>query len=97
MANKNITQETFPVLGMSCASCAARVDKTLNHQPGVSKAAVNYATGMATVEYDRSQCSPEALQQAVQATGYDLLIKQDENTLDEVEQAHNKKLSLIHI
>ena len=95
MANKNITQETFPVLGMSCASCAARVDKTLNHQPGVSKAAVNYATGMATVEYDRSQCSPEALQQAVQATGYDLLIKQDENTLDEVEQAHNKKYSTL--
>lgn len=91
MTNKNITQESFPVLGMSCASCAARIDKTLNHQPGVNKAAVNYASGVATVEYDRSQCSPEALQQAVQAAGYDLLIKQDENTLDEVEQAHNKK------
>ena len=91
MANKNITQENFPVLGMSCASCAARVDKTLNHQPGVSKAAVNYASGVATVEYDRTQCSPEALQQAVQAAGYDLLIKQDEQALDEVEQVHHKK------
>ena len=40
MANKNTVQEAFPVLGMSCASCAARIDKTLNHQPGVSKAAV---------------------------------------------------------
>lgn len=82
-------------MGMSCASCAARVDKTLNHQPGVSKAAVNYASGMATVEYDRSQCSPEALQQAVQAAGYDLLIKQDENMPDKVEQAHNKKYSAL--
>ena len=91
MANKNTVQEAFPVLGMSCASCAARIDKTLNHQPGVSKAAVNYASGVATVEYDRSQCTPETLQQAVQAAGYDLLIKQDENTLDEVEQVHNKK------
>ena len=91
MENKNITQESFPILGMSCASCAARVDKALNHQPGVSKAAVNYASGMATVEYDPSQCSPEALKQAVQAAGYDLLIQQGRNTLEEAEQAHDKK------
>lgn len=91
MANKNTVQETFPVLGMSCASCAARIDKTLNHQLGVSKAAVNYASGMATVEYDRSQCSPEALQQAVQSAGYDLLIQQDKDILEEAEQAHDKK------
>lgn len=90
MANKNITQETFPVLGMNCASCAARIDKTLNHQPGVNKAAVNYASATATVEYDSAQCSPEALQQAVQAAGYDLLI-QGENTLEEAEQAHEQK------
>lgn len=91
MANKNTVQETFPVLGMSCASCATRVDKTLNHQPGVSKAAVNYASGAATVEYDPAQCSPEALQQAVQAAGYDLLIKKDANTLEEAEQAHDRR------
>lgn len=91
MANKNTVQETFPVLGMSCASCAARIDKTLNHQPGVSKAAVNYASAMATVEYDRSQCSPEVLQQAVQSAGYDLLIQQDKDILEEAEQAHDKK------
>lgn len=90
MANKNITQETFPVLGMSCASCAARIDKTLNHQPGVTKAAVNYASATAIVEYDSAQCSPEALQRAVQAVGYDLMI-QSENTLEEAEQAHEQK------
>lgn len=93
MENKNITQESFPILGMSCASCAARVDKALNHQPGVSKAAVNYASGMATVEYDPSQCSPEALKQAVQAAGYDLLIQQGRNTLEEAEQAHDKNIA----
>ncbi|MCD8181969.1 MAG: heavy metal translocating P-type ATPase [Bacteroides sp.] len=95
MTDKNTVQETFPVLGMSCASCAARIDKTLNHQPGVAKAAVNYASGMATVEYDRSQCSPEALQQAVQSAGYDLLISKDENTLEEAEQAHDKKFHVL--
>lgn len=91
MANKKIIQETFPILGMSCASCAARVDKTLNHQPGVSKATVNYASGIATVEYAPSQCSPEALQQAVQAAGYDLLIQPDKKTQEEAEQVHELK------
>lgn len=67
--------------------------KTLNHQPGVRKAVVNYASAMATVEYDLQNCSPETLQQAVQAAGYDLLIKQDENMPDEVEQAHDKSIA----
>ena len=49
---KNI-KNTYPVLGMSCASCAARVDKTLNGLPGVYQATVNYATAIAQVEYIR--------------------------------------------
>ena len=82
-------------MGMSCASCSARVEKTLNHQSGVKKAVVNYASATATVEYDPTSCSSEALQQAVQAAGYDLLINQDGNTLEEAEEAHNKKFSVL--
>ena len=82
-------------MGMSCASCSARVEKTLNHQSGVKKAVVNYASATATVEYDPTSCSSEALQQAVQAAGYDLLINQDDNTLEEAEEAHNKKFSVL--
>ena len=84
------TQDTFPILGMSCAACAARVDKTLNKQPGVCHAAVNYAAATALVEYDPSQTSPEALQHAVQEAGYDLVITHDEHAADEVEEAHRK-------
>ena len=82
-------------MGMSCASCSARVEKTLNHQSGVKKAVVNYASATATVEYDPTSCSSETLQQAVQAAGYDLLINQDGNTLEEAEEAHNKKFSVL--
>lgn len=91
MSNKNTIQKTFPVMGMSCAACAARVDKALNHQPGVRYAAVNYAAATATVEYDSDCCDEASLQQAVQAAGYDLLIHTDEHTADEVEQAHRQK------
>ena len=90
MSNKNTIQKTFPVMGMSCAACAARVDKALNHQPGVRHAAVNSAA-TATVEYDSDCCDEASLQQAVQAAGYDLLIHTDEHTADEVEQAHRQK------
>ena len=91
LMTKTNRQETFPILGMSCAACAARVDKTLNKQPGVCQASVNYAAATALVEYDPAQTSPEALQHAVQEAGYNLIITHDEHTADEVEEAHRKK------
>ncbi|MBR1941457.1 MAG: heavy metal translocating P-type ATPase [Bacteroidaceae bacterium] len=89
MADQNIIKESFPVIGMSCASCAARVDKTLNRQAGVKQAAVNYASAMALVEYDCQQTNPEILQRAVQEAGYDLYIAHEE-AVDEVEQAQQR-------
>ena len=47
--NTTKTTQTFPVLDMSCAACATRVEKTLNRQPGVYHAQVNYAAATATV------------------------------------------------
>ncbi len=83
-----IRKETFPVLGMSCASCAARVDKTLNALPGVQEASVNYASAMAQVTYDADACSPSVLKAAIQHAGYDLLIDTQEDASDEAEKAH---------
>ena len=46
---------------------------------------------------DPKNCSSEALQQAVQAAGYDLLINRDGNTLEEAEEAHNKKFTTLKL
>ena len=81
-------KQTFPVLGMSCASCAARVDKTLNSQPGVQEASVNYASATAQVTYDDEVCSPSILKAVVQHAGYDLLNDNQEEASDEAEKAH---------
>ena len=70
---KNIKM-SFPVVGMSCASCAARVDKTLNRVEGVIQADVNYASAVAHVVFDPQKCSPEDLRKAVRDAGYDLLV-----------------------
>jgi cation-transporting ATPase V len=59
------------VSGMTCGSCAARVQRALSRQPGVSEALVNYATGRATVELQSGAADLEALAAAVQRIGYD--------------------------
>ena len=95
MANQQIVKQTFPVLGMSCAACAARVSKTLNRQEGMHSANVNLAAAIATVEYDPSLCSPETMKQAVQKAGFDLLIdttKEAEKEAEDAHDAHYKQL-----
>jgi Cu+-exporting ATPase len=59
----------LPIAGMSCAACAARVEKTLNTLDGVT-ASVNYATERASVEFDPATVSPAALVDAVARAGY---------------------------
>ena len=59
----------LPIDGMTCASCANRVERTLNTLDGVS-ASVNYATEKATVAFDAGSVRPEELVAAVEAAGY---------------------------
>ena len=81
-------KDTFPVLGMSCASCASRVEKTLNGQPGVQEASVNYAAATVQVIYDADQCDATILKAAVQHAGYDLLIDDQKDASGGAEKAH---------
>jgi len=59
----------LPITGMTCASCAARVEKKLNRLDGV-EATVNYATEAANVVFDPERTRPEELVSAVESAGY---------------------------
>jgi Cu+-exporting ATPase len=59
----------LPIEGMTCASCAVRVEKRLNKLEGVT-ATVNFATEVATVEFDPAVAAPDDLLGAVEAAGY---------------------------
>ena len=48
----------LPITGMTCASCANRIERKLNKLDGVS-ASVNYATERATVDYDAAAVEPD--------------------------------------
>ena len=59
----------LPITGMTCASCANRIERRLNELDGVT-ASVNYATEKASVEFDEAAVAPDQLVEAVEAAGY---------------------------
>ena len=61
---------TLSIQGMHCASCAGKIEKSLQQVPGVAKAAVNFATEKAMVEFDSEKAAVPDLEKAVQKVGY---------------------------
>jgi Cu+-exporting ATPase len=66
---KATDQIELPITGMTCASCANRIERKLNKLDGVT-ATVNYATEKARVEFDPGTVAPQQLVEAVEAAGY---------------------------
>ena len=66
----------LPIKGMSCATCAAHIEKTLQGLPGVREAAVNFATEKATVKYEPNGADPRVLVEAVRGAGYEVPLAQ---------------------
>ncbi|SEM78053.1 Cu2+-exporting ATPase [bacterium A37T11] len=93
--NNTTTHKTFPVLNMSCASCAASSENVLKMQPGVVQASVNYGNGQAQIEFVPSLTDAHQLKAALQKVGYDLMIDESEDakeSLENLQQAHFKAL-----
>ncbi|HEX8658634.1 MAG TPA: heavy metal translocating P-type ATPase, partial [Hymenobacter sp.] len=67
---QNTETATLDIEGMTCASCASAVEKSLSRAPGVQSALVNFATEKATVHYLPAQASPATLKAAVVNAGY---------------------------
>ena len=91
MGKEKIKKETFPIMGMSCASCASRINKVLNNQEGVYEANVNYANSTAFVSFDPERCTKEKLKIAVINAGYDLVIDINKDTTDKVEEMRHQR------
>ena len=65
---------TLPILGMTCASCQHHVEEALRSTPGVEAAHVDLIANRAQVEYDPQIATPDALIEAVRASGYDAVL-----------------------
>lgn len=84
-------KKNFPVLNMSCASCAISSETVLKNEPGVVNVAVNYANATAQVEYIPTITNPQKLKAALQNIGYDLMISETEEAKDELEELQKQR------
>ena len=91
----------FAIIGMTCAACAARIEKGLQKLPGVYAANVNLATEKAVVEYNGSELTITEMQAKVKQLGYEAHTMETgqgadrEKDLREAEISHQKKRFLL--
>jgi len=85
-------KSTFPVSGMTCASCVARVDEALSSVPGVISASVNLASEKATVEYVEGTALAD-MRRAVKDAGYEL--GPEVQALEDVTTAAQREIRVI--
>jgi Cu+-exporting ATPase len=81
----------LPITGMTCASCANRIERKLNKLDGVT-ATVNYATEKARVEFDPGTVATEQLVAAVEAAGYQAILPAQDPASDAEEQDETRSL-----
>lgn len=87
----NIVNKTFPLTGMTCASCAMSAQTILNRQDGVLDAQVNFANSSITIKYNKDLVSEEILKEVLQKVGFTLILEsfQDKKNAVEKEQRKN--------
>ena len=76
----------LPIEGMTCSSCAGRVERRLNEIDGV-EATVNFATERASVSFDPARIEPEDLVEAVEGVGYSATLPTPRGEEDDVSAA----------
>ena len=83
--------------GMTCQSCASRIEKVLNKKPFVEQANVNFAVEEAQVVFDSSQASTEDILSIIQKTGFKGTLKTDKPPLRQEEKKTHWRLWLLLI
>jgi Cu+-exporting ATPase len=77
----------LPVTGMTCAACAARIERSLSRSEGVENASVNLATERATVKFDPHVTSVDRIVGTIRDAGYDAIVPAaDESRADAVDE-----------
>lgn len=83
-------QLTFPVVGMTCANCAATIERSLKKVDGVIGASVNYANEKARITYAPGKVTPAHLAAAVRKAGYDVVETAEAKGSEDAEAAARK-------
>lgn len=68
-----ILKESYPVLGIECASCVKKIESVLNKTEGVINVGVNFASEKVLIEYDDEKISLTELENVLKKIGYELI------------------------
>jgi Cu2+-exporting ATPase len=83
-------RRNFPVTGMGCAACVARVQGTIKNLNGVSECNVSLASNSAQVDYDPKTVTAADIKKAVQDAGYDLIVVEGDDSEDADDEAESE-------
>ena len=72
--DRQVERIDLPVTGMTCAACAARIERSLNKADGVEEASVNLATERATVRFNPDVTGVERIVETIRDAGYDAIV-----------------------
>ncbi|MBP3269738.1 MAG: heavy metal translocating P-type ATPase [Bacteroidales bacterium] len=86
----NTVRKNFPVQGMGCAACVARVQSTIKNLQGVSDCNVSLASNSARVDYNPKAVTPAEIKKAVQDAGYDLIVVDGDDSEDAEDEAESE-------
>src|SRR5258706_4032626 len=91
-------QEILPIIGMTCATCVAAIERNVRKLPGMQEANVNLANERLNVVYDPTQLSHDDIVARVRKAGYDVPTVTENETLEDAEAkarqneiAHHRK------
>ena len=76
-------KETLKITGMTCAACAARIEKVLGKMDGVDRISVNLATEKATISFDPQKTSISDIKAKIVKTGYGAEDIEEKKVIDE--------------
>ena len=90
--NLAASEVILPITGMTCANCAATIERTLNKVRGVAEATVNYASGRAAVEFDPDSVTISELAAAIERIGYGVVLVDGDDLEDTETRARAEEL-----
>ncbi len=83
------SQIDLEINGMSCASCAARIQKKVAGLDGVAEASVNFATGTALIDVDSDRCDPQTVVDTIGDLGYQAVVHDDHDGGSDHDHMHH--------
>lgn len=88
-------KETIKITGMTCAACAARIEKVVAKMDGIDNITVNLATEKATVSFDTAKTDMAAIKGKIEKAGYGALDIVEKKIVDEDKQRKEKEIKTL--